>query len=322
MLLVRLIPLAASLIVAAASVSFLRKGAPAPPKNKVLKDPSKDGQFHKRGKGAFPNVPDQKYKITVKCVGERDALAKELNEVMASQKKLDVQCKRDVNHLKNMNVLTERQIKKLKPIVSDRKDESDLPPMYRAQYTAIMCGRVHAGYFMNDQKARRQIDGICAGNKSLADYRLLSLGKNNMGQGDHTGDASVNWAGYYKAKKKKLANFFHGAEDAAASPECFQAQALQKQVDSTRKAMKTKEAVCKKKTAKLRTKLVLKRKKEQALWTQYHGHISKKGPIKKKEAEKVATKFCVVVQAKSSGLNCGKTKLATIKAYHSSHCLP
>jgi len=321
MLLVRLI-LLASLIVAAASVSYLRKGAPAPPKNKVLKDPSKDGKFHKRGKGSFPNVPDQKYKITVKCTGERDDLAKELNVVMASDKKLDVQCKRDVDHLKNMNVLTGQQIKRLKPIVADRNDESDLPPMYRAQYTAIMCGKIHAGYFMNDKKAKLQIDGICAGNKSLSDYKLLSVGSNKMGHGDHVGDSPQNWAGMYKAKKKKLANFFHGAEDAAASPECFQAQALQKQVDSTRKAMKTKEAVCKKETTKLRTKLVLQRKKEQALWTKYHGHISKKGPIKKKEAEKVATKFCVVVQAKSSGLNCGKNKLATIKAYHSSHCIP
>lgn len=321
MLLVRLIPLA-SLIVAAASVSFLRKGAPAPPKNKVLKDPSKDGRFHKRGKGSYPNVPDQKYKTTVKCTGERDDLAKELNVLMASQKKLDVQCVRDVSHLKNMNVLTGQQIDRLKPIVSDRKDESDLPPMYRAQYTAIMCGKVHAGYFMNDQKARREIDGICAGKKSIGDYKLLSLGKNKLGNGDHTGESSQNWAGYYKARKKKLANFFHGAEDAAASPECFQAQALQKQVDSTRIGMKKKEAVCKKETAKLRTKLVSQRKKEQALWTQYHGHISKKGPIKKKEAEKVATKFCVVVKAKSSGLNCGKNKLAAIKAYHSSHCIP
>jgi hypothetical protein len=281
-----------------------------------------DERFHKRD----PEIPDessQDFETTVKCTKEREALAKELNDLIAKKEKLDAQCATDLEHFREMNALKDQQIEQLKPMVADKKDESELPPRYKAQYTAIMCAKLHDAYIIDDgssrnKKARQEVKDICAGKTKLQDYTLESI--------IDPMDEYESETGYFKrqAKLTKFLRHQHASHEVAPeSPECFQATAVQDQVDSTRTSMKAKEEYCAKEEAQLKVDLEKKRRREDALWTEYHSHVTHEPAIRKKEAEKVTTKFCDVVQKNPPGrTGCEGDSRSAIEAFFHATCLP
>lgn len=290
----------------------------------VTGDPSRDHRFHQRDPD-IPNVKRQDFKTTVKCTKERQDLAKELDRLIAEKDKLDAQCATDLGHYQDMNSVTQQQIERLKPMVAERKDESDLPPLYNAQYTAIMCAKLHDGFVMDGEKARAEVMHICNGNKSLTECKLES--RDPFGGGSSYETEVVDWTGHYNLPSKLASHFLQhrpsSGHEELESPECFQAKAVQEQVDSTKKSTKSKADHCSKEERKLKVDLEKKRKAEDALWTEYHGHISQKGPIRKKEAEKVKTKFCAAVQRNHTGaIGCHKDRRSAIEEFYGANCLP
>jgi hypothetical protein len=316
MLLVRLLLLAASGSVASVVASipkesllrFGRLGGNAPAASASAEDPSKDDRFHNRNSDV-PDVQGQTYETTAKCIREQEALARELDELIADTAKLDKDCETGLSHYKDMNVVTERQINRLKTIVADRKDESDLPPFYRARYTSIMCAKFHDGFVTHNERARLEVYAICDGNKSLTDCRLRSA-------------EDVIWS-HSRLYEVSTVAVDPSSAKLRASPECFQAQAVQDQVNSTRKARNDKEQKCKNEEAKLRKDLNKKREVEDDLWTEYYGHVSQKGSIKKEEAWRVATRFCPIVRTyRQGGPACTRDRDRMMEDFYRAKCLP
>jgi hypothetical protein len=318
LLLVRLVLLAASVVLAEGRIHGLKKevslGRQYPPDDVGMDDKGEHDGYHDRD----PNVPDfedQSYETTVKCNEERDDLAMELEDLLREKEELDVQCEADLRHYKEMIEMADEQIDRLKPMVAERLDESDLPPLYKAQYTAIMCTKLYDGFLMEDKISRREVNDICHGRKSLTECKLQSYG---MGQ---DGDYST---GYYKKPKfhTKLLRLQHRV---TASPECFQAKAVQDQVDSTRESSKSKSEYCRTEVAKLKVKLDKKGAAEDVLWNRYNGHVSQRETIKKEAAQQVTKQFCAVVANASRQENktsdCRDDGKASIKAFHLENCL-
>jgi len=266
--------------------------------------------------------PTQGLATEAKCTKERNDLAKALEQTIAEKKKLEQQCAINLDHYREMNALTQEQIDRVKVMVAERNDESDLPPLYKAQYTAIMCSKLHDGFIMDgNDKARGEVNDICNGTKSLRDCKLESL------EPSYTDD---NYGAYHAnkghlAKFKNVAEFFHRMQPSSegedfASPECFQAQPLQQEVDSTKQSTRAKAEYCSKEEKRLKFDLEQKRKTEDELWTEYHGHISQKEPIRKEEAAGVKAKFCALVQqAPSTG--CKNDRRNTFKAFYAANCV-
>jgi len=284
-------------------------------------DDQDDGGFHDRHPYQ-PDEEDQRFETTVKCTRERDALSKELDELLADKHRLDVQCDADLEYHREMILMAKQQIDRLRPMVAERLDESDLPPLYKAQYTAIMCMKLWDGFLMDDKDSHGEVEQICHGKKNLTDCRLErhdTFPDDNV----HT-EAHENSTGYFKQPKlnTKLLRVQH-----PSSPECFQSKAVQDQLDSTRKSSKSKAKYCAKEVAKLKAELEKMRDAEDVLWTKFNSHVSQRETIKDKAAQKVTTKFCSVVQAqaetsrrqKRSG--CNNEDKDVIKAFHAKNCL-
>jgi len=273
-----------------------------------------------------PEHPDTGMKdATTKCTRERDALAQELDKLLAEKGEVDRQCDADLRYYREMIVMAEQQIDRLKPMVADRLDESDLPPLYEAHYAAIMCKKLFDGFLMDDRSSRLEVGAICDGRQNLTECKLQRY--DALPDDAMHAEARGDSAGYYKHAKirAKLLRLQHrSGEKEPASPECFQAKAVQDQVDSTRQSSKTKEEYCAKEVVRLKANLEKMQEAEDVLWTKYNGHVSQRDTIKKEAALKVTSRFCAVVQAsrkKKSGCNSDRKAKATIKAFHAKNCL-
>lgn len=303
--------------------------------------------FHERDQ-QIPDVQDQDFKTTMKCTEERKALAEELNELLAARAELDKECQMDLDHYRYMNAVTDGQIKRLKPIVADRTDESDLPPFYREKYSAIMCQKLYDGLLGRDKKVRLEVYNICDGKKSLTECELERWGDVDIRP------PGVDWAGYVKKNDTNILRRLRMVAPAPvpapapapaallavdpcplplkmwsavveakrASPECFQAKAVQDQVDSIRKSKLAKEKSCQKEELKLKGDLRKKKREEDALWTEYHGHITQKEPIKKKEAQQVAKRFCGAVHTYRENNQCNSDRKLEMEDFYRANCLP
>lgn len=327
-----------------------------------LKDSSQDRRAHRQSHRT-PTVADQEPETAAKCTEEREMLAKELDELIAERRKLDQECKADARNYKDMISLTDRQIKYLKKTVAERKDESDLPPLYNAYYTAIMCAKFHDGFLIKDQKTeetRQEVFDICEGRKALKDYELKDLddglGIQSYGEVDRAAEWQTarqqheEWPNLYNqssnqtdinqssSKTNILRRHQHGQggkpflqwDEAQQrmhqrgvkeqeSPKCFQSQALQEQVDSTRKSRNDEQEHCKESKLELAADLKKKRGEEDALWTEYYGHVTQKGPIRREQAKKVATKFCIAVETHSPGASCDPDR--ALKDFYVESCI-
>lgn len=303
MLLARLLALAVSANVAAAAL--LRHSGD--------REARVDPGFHKRDP-AIPDVKNQSFKTTEKCTIEREQLSARLDELIAERARLDSTCATEISHYEDMNAMADVQIRNLKKMVDDKKDESELPPLYREKYEAIMCEKVYDGFVMQgDSESRQEVLDICNGTKSLRECSLKRNGLDNMSYGyfKHLqNQTELLWSHHTGDEKENL----------TASPECFQAKQIQDQVDSTRNATLEKSKYCEAKQTNLTNAIDNKRKEEDALWAEYHGHISQREPIKKNASAEVKTKFCVgiamVVQ------NYSTVDRGAIKTFYDTECVP
>merc|ERR1719375_2611166 len=216
------------------------------------------------------------------------------------------------------------QIDRLKAMVAERLDESDLPPLYEAQYKAIMCTKLYDGFVMDVRSSRSEVGEICEGRRNLTDCkfeRYQSLTDEAM-----QAAAVGNTTGYNKQFAKLQTKFLRlpsSIEDVhSASPECFQAKAVQDQVDSTRSSSRLKKEYCAKQVAKKKAKLEKMQATEDELWTKYNSHVSQRDTIKKQAAQEVTTKFCAAVRSsrKRKG-DCDHSQKDFLKAFHAENCL-
>lgn len=219
------------------------------------------------------DVKGQDYKTTIKCNKQRDDLQTELDLLLAEKAREETACRKMLKQRGDLVELVKKNVARLTPIVADRLDESELGPQYKERYTVIMCGKIYNAFVMKDERARLDIMAICDGTKPMPQRVEPEL----------TGFAAN-------------ASFHAHLESERASPECFQALPLQNEVDAT-KAVKERNALkCKAEEMRLQDELEMHRKDENALWTQYHGHVSQKPQIRKKAQDDVRVKFCAVVQ--------------------------
>jgi len=309
---VRLILLATSVVLAEGRIRGSKKEV-----SLELRYPPDDEGEHDGYHDRDPNVPDvedQSYETTVRCNQERDDLAMELEDLLHEKEELDVQCAADLRHYAEMIEMSDEQLDRLKPMVAERLDESDLPPLYKAQYTAIMCTKLYDGFLMDDKISRREVNDICHGRKKLTECKLQSSAMGPDGES----------TGYYK-KPKTYTKLLRLRHSVTASPECFQAKAVQEQVDSTRESSKTKAEYCRTEVAKLKVQLDKARDAEDVLWSRYNGHVSQRETIKKEAAQHVTKRFCAVVANASRQENktsdCRDDGKASIKAFHMENCL-
>lgn len=286
--------------------------------------PQEDGdRFHNRDHHV-PDVSDQAFETTVKCTRERDKLASELDRLLAERRQLDGKCEADLQYYREMTSMAQQQIARLTAMVAERLDESDLPPLYKAQYKAIMCTKLYDGFVMDVKSSRREVSEICEGRRNLTDCKFQRY-ESATYEAMHTG-VEGNSTGYYKQLSKLQTKFLRLSSSVdnvqGASPECFQAKAVQDQVDSTRRSSKLKKEYCAKEVAKMKVNLEKMQKKEDDLWTKYNSHISQRDTIKKQAAQKVTVEFCAAVQAsrKRKG-DCNHSQKDFIKAFHGEKCL-
>lgn len=266
--------------------------------------------------------PDQDHKTLVKCTKERELLAKELDKLIADRRKVEDQCKVELDHYRGMNRVLSQQVERLKLMVAERKDESDLPPLYKAQYTSIMCSKFHDGILMRDSKVRAEVYQICDGNKSLTECRLKRLDDPTDIDGISL-EADMEWSD--QGGDLRHSNATSRASKMIASPECYQAKALQEEVDSTQKSKDDKQQYCEKETRKLQTELEKKKAEENALWTEYHGHISQEGEIKIEQAQNVTLFFCGAVNAyrqRRADENCTDYRQQNAQEFYRKNCVP
>jgi len=328
LLLARLVLLAASIGLAECHSGGLRsrRSLQYPASDESDPFPNRDSRDEDNGSdGRYPRIPDeqdQSFETTVKCTRERDALSKQLDKLLADKDRLDVKCEADLRYYREMISMAEQQIDRLKPIVAERLDESDLPPLYMAQYTAIMCTKLWDGFLMDDKGSHREVNMICQGKKKLTACKLeryYAL----PDEAAHT-EAKENSTGYYK--QPKLHTEFLRVQH-PGSPECFQSKAVQDQVDSTRRSTNTKAKHCAKEVAKRKAELEKMREAEDVLWTKFNSHISQRETIKDDAAKKVTKRFCAVVQAQAEAKRrheksgCNNEGNDVIKVFHAENCL-
>lgn len=316
LLLARLVLLAACIDLARCHAGGLRRG-------RLLQYPTSDEDdgFHQRDP-RVPDVDDQRFDTTVKCTSERDALAKQLDKLLADKDRLDVRCEAELRYYREMISVANQQNHRLKQIVAERLDESDLPPLYVAQYTAIMCAKLWDGFLMDDKDSHRDVNMICQGEKNLTACKLERY-DTLTGEAVHT-EADEHFGAYYKQTKPHT-EFLRVQQ--SASPECFQSKAVQDQVDSTRRSTDSKAKHCAKEVAKRKAELETLQEAEDVLWTKFNNHTSQSEAMKRDAARKVTKRFCVVVQAQAEASRrqqksgCNHEGPDVIKAFHAENCL-
>lgn len=268
---------------------------------------SPDG-FHDRNP-QVPDVADQSYETTVKCNQERDVLAKELDHLLMAREAIDSQCEADLANQRELRRLAAKQVERLRALVAERKDQSELPPMYKAKYTAIMCVKLRNGFMMNDRACHTEVKHICSGNISLTDLEL----------------SHHDSLGFLKSLRGQLTVLVRGSDDAQReiriSPECFQAKAVQDQVKAVKQASAKKLQDCSAKQKGLIEETEKLRQIENGLWTEYNGHVSQREPIKQKAAKEVQEEFCSAVKA-SKDVDCNAKAKRKIEAFYTARCLP